>query len=73
MKVKDILKGVGTPSALLNITPKEEAKGYKHVFLTDSDKSTIGGRIRTPLGMFSDDELYIDNNALHVLKRLSDY
>lgn len=74
MRVKDILKGVGgTPSSLLNITPKEEAKGFKHVFLTDSDKSTIGGRIRTPIGMFSDDELYIDNDVQAVLKRLIDY
>lgn len=74
MRVKDILKGVGgTPSALLNITPKEEAKGFKHVFLTDSDKTTIGGRIRSPLGMWADDELYIDNDVYNVLKRLNEY
>lgn len=74
MGIKDILKGVGgTASSLLNITPKEEAKGFKHVFLTDSDKNTIGGRIRTPLGMFADDELYIDNDVFPVLKRLTEY
>jgi len=77
MKIKDIDKGLkalgAERSALLNVTPKEDAKGYKHVFLTDSDKSTIGGRIRTPLGMFSDDELYIDNDAAHILKRLEEY
>jgi hypothetical protein len=74
MRIKDILKGIGgTPSKLLNITPKEEGKGYKHVFLTDSDKNTIGGRIRTPLGMFKDDELYIDNDVFPVLKRLTEY
>lgn len=74
MTIKDILKGVGgTASALLNITPKEEAKGFKHVFLTDTDKHTMGGRIRTPLGMFDDDELYIDNDVFPVLKRLTEY
>lgn len=74
MGIKDILKGVGgNPSSLLNITPKEEAKGFKHVFLTDSDKNTIGGRIRTPMGMFSDNELYIDNDVKPVLKRLTEY
>lgn len=73
MKVKDIMKGVPTPSSLLNITPKEEAQGYKHVFLTEPDKTTIGGRIRSPLGMWSDDELYIDNDAGQVIKRLIEY
>lgn len=74
MRTKDILKGVDAgKNKLLHITPKEEAKGYKHVFLTDSDKTTIGGRIRSPLGMWSDDELYIDNNVLPVLERLHEY
>lgn len=73
MKVKDILKGIDAPSEMLDITKKEETKGYKHVFLTDSDKNTLGGRIRTPIGMFTDDELYIDNNVLHVLRRLDEY
>lgn len=73
MRVKDIRKACPNGNMLLHITPKEEAKGYKHVFLTDSDKHTIGGRIRTPLGMFNDDELYIDNDVLPVLKRLDEY
>ncbi len=74
MGIKDILKGVGgTASNLLNISDREQTKGFKHVFLTDSDKNTIGGRIRTPLGMFKDDELYIDNDVFPVLKRLSEY
>lgn len=73
MKVKDIKKGCPNPSNLLNITTKEETQGYKHVFLTEPDKSTIGGRIRSPLGMWSDDELYIDNDAGQVIKRLVDY
>ena len=74
MRVKDILKGVGgEASGLLNITPKEEAQGFKHVFITDTDKGHIGGRIRTPMGMFQDDELYIDNDVVPVLKRLQEY
>lgn len=74
MRIKDIVKGVGEAgNKLLNIKPKEEAQGFKYVFLTDSDKTTIGGRIRSPLGMWSDEELYIDNNAHSVLKRLHEY
>lgn len=72
MRVKDIEKN-GAPNALLNISERERNKGFKHVFLTDSDKSTVGGRIRSPLGMFSDDELYIDNDVFNVLKRLNEY
>lgn len=73
MRVKDIQKGCPEGNTLLKITPKEEAKGFKHVFLTDSDKSTIGGRIRSPLGMWKDEELYIDNDAANVIKRLIEY
>lgn len=73
MRVKDIQKGCPEPSANLTITPKEEAKGFKHVFLTDSDKFTIGGRIRSPLGMWKDNELYINNDVTIVLKRLVEF
>lgn len=73
MKVKDIQKGCPNGNTLLNITPKEDAQGYKHVFLVEPDKSTIGGRIRSPLGMWSDDENYIDNDAGKVIKRLVEY
>ena len=72
MRVKDIEK-TNYDGPLLNITEKEKLKGFKHVFLTDSDKTTIGGRIRTPIGMFKDEELYIDNDAQNVIKRLLDY
>lgn len=73
MRVKDIRKMIPEDTDLLKIKPKEEAQGFKHVFLTEPDKATIGGRIRSPLGMWNDNELYIDNNAMNVLKRLHDY
>lgn len=73
MRVKDIQKACPDGNNFLDITQKEEAKGFKHVFLTDSDKTTIGGRIRSPLGMWNDDELYIDNDVSNVIKRLIEY
>lgn len=73
MRTKDILKAIPDGNSLLNITAKEERMGFKNVFLTDADKTTIGGRIRSPLGMWLDDELYIDNDVQHVLKRLIEY
>jgi len=72
MRIKDIEKAK-IQNPLLNISAKEERLGFKHVFLTESDKTTIGGRIRSPLGMWDDDELYIDNDVSHVLKRLVEY
>lgn len=73
MRTKDIIKMIPDGNSMLNVTPKEEAQGYKHVFLTEPDKSTIGGRIRSPLGMWADDEVYINNDVSHVIKRLIKY
>ena len=73
MRAKDINKALPNGNSMLTVTAKEEAQGFKHVFLTEPDKSTIGGRIRSPLGMWNDDELYIDNDVSHVIKRLIEY
>ena len=56
---------------LLHITPRDEKVGFKHVFQTEVTKETIGERIRSPMGMFTDDELYIDNDAQAVLDHLN--
>lgn len=58
---------------LLTITPSEEAKGFKYVFQTDLTKETIGERIRSPMGMWSTNETFIDNNITLVLQRLNEY
>lgn len=59
-------------SDLLVITP-EEALGYKYVFQTKLTKETVHERIRSPLGLFSTQETFIDNNVQLVLNRLHDY
>lgn len=58
---------------LLNITEDDEELGFKHVFQTRTIKTTIGDRIRSPMGMWSKDETYIDNNLAPVIKRLVEY
>ena len=58
---------------LLNITEKDEIRGYKHVFQTQTVKSTVGDRIRGPEDLFSIKETYIDNDAGILLKRLNEY
>lgn len=60
-------------SDLLNITPEEEALGFKYVFQTKITKDTVNERLRGPLGMFDTKETFIDNNMELVLQRLRDY
>lgn len=60
-------------SDLLNITPEEEALGFKYVFQTKLTKETVGERLRGPLGMFSTQETFTDNNAQLVMDRLHEY
>ena len=60
-------------SDLLNITPEEQALGFKYVFQTKLTKETVGERLRGPLGMFDTKETYIDNNAQLVMNRLHEY
>lgn len=70
MKIKD-LKDYA--SDLLNITPEEEALGFKYVFQTKLTKDTVNERMRGPMGMFSTKETFTDNNAQMILNRLHEY
>lgn len=58
---------------LLNITPEEEALGFKYVFQCKLTKETVGERLRGPLGLFNTQETFIDNNLQLVLDRLHEY
>lgn len=60
-------------SALLNITPEEEALGFKYVFQCKLTKETVNERLRGPLGLFTTQETYIDNNMQLVLDKLHEY
>jgi len=65
------LEGYG--SKLLNITPEEEALGFKYVYQTKLTKETVNERIRSSLGMWTTEETYIDNDISHVIDRLHEY
>jgi hypothetical protein len=67
MTLKDL---EGYESDLLTITEDDEMLGYKHVFQTRPTKQTIGERIRSPLGMFTRDETFMDNDAQKLLDKL---
>ena len=60
-------------SSLLNISPEEEALGFKYVFQTKITRDSVNERLRGPLGLFDTKETFIDNNMQLVLNRLHEY
>lgn len=60
-------------SDLLVITPEEEALGYKYVFQTKLTKETVNERLRGPLGLFTSEETFVDNDMQKMLDRLQEY
>lgn len=70
--LKELSDG-GYASDLLHLTEQDEMLGYKHVFQTQLTKNTIGERIRSPMGMFTKEQTYMDNCAQLLLKHLHEY
>lgn len=60
-------------SDLLNITEQDKMLGFKHVFQTQMTKSTLGERIRSPMGLFTPQQTYTDNDCGMLLKHLEHY
>lgn len=60
-------------SDLLEITPEDEAVGFKYCFQTKLTKDTVNERIRSPMGMFSTNETFMDNDAQKLLNHLHKY
>ena len=57
-------------SDLLKITDDDKELGYKHVFQTRITKNTVGERIRSPMGLFTKEQTYMDNDAQALLGHL---
>lgn len=62
-----------TDTSLMEITPQDEALGYKHVFQTQITKNTTGERIRSPMGLFKPGQIYMANDAQALLDHLAEY
>lgn len=60
-------------SDLLTITEEDEELGYKHVFQTRPTKQTTGERIRSPMGMFSRSQTFMDNDVQLLLDHLHEF
>jgi len=58
---------------LLHITEDDEILGYKHVFQTRLTKDTVNERMRSPMGMWSRAETFIDNDVQLVIDRLHEF
>ena len=63
----------GFENDMLHITEEDEAVNFKYVFQTKITKTTTGERIRSPMGLFSTKETYIDNDAQILLDHLNDF
>jgi hypothetical protein len=57
-------------STLLSISDEERELGFKHVFQTRPTKTTTGERIRSPMGMFTKEQTYVDNDTQLLLDHL---
>ncbi len=60
-------------SDILNITDEDKMLGFKHVFQTRVTKKTTGERIRSPMGLFSVKETFMDNNSQLLLDHLDKF
>lgn len=72
-KKMDLKKLAEYSSELLQVTPEEEALGFKYVFQTKLTKETVNERLRGPMGLWETSETFIDNNIQIVLDRLHTY
>jgi hypothetical protein len=58
---------------LLTFSDEEELMGIKYVFQTRLTRETVNERIRAPMGFWSPEETYIDNNLQNIIDRLHKY
>ena len=72
-KQMPIKKLEGMENDLLHITDEEREDGFKYVFATRVVKETIGEKMRSAIGLWKRNELYIDNDLDQVFKRLREY
>jgi len=68
--IKD-LKDYG--SELLQIDAEEEALGFKYVFQTKLTKTTVNERIRSPMGLFTTKQTFMNNCAQQLLDHVNAY
>ena len=58
---------------LLHITARDRAVGYKHVYQCEVNKEIANSRIRSPLGCFAENQIFMDNDLQMLLTHLDAY
>lgn len=72
-KQMPLTKLEGFENDLLHITEEEREDGFKYVFCTRITKDTVGEKMRSAIGLWKRNELYIDNDLDQVFTRLKTY
>lgn len=72
-KQMPIKKLEGYENDLLHITDHEREDGFKYVFCTRISKESVGEKMRSAIGLWARNELYIDNDLEQVFTRLRQY
>ncbi len=60
-------------SNLLDITDEDRMLGFKYVFQTKLTKDTTHERIRSPMGMFTTAQTFMDNDIQKLIDHLHGY
>ena len=60
-------------NGMLTPTPEEETLGFKYVFQTKLTKETVNERLRGPMGLWENNETFIDNDMQLVFDQLHEY
>lgn len=63
----------GFENDLLHITDEEREDGVKYVFQTRITKESAGSKMRSAMGLWARNELYIDNDVQQVFDRLNTF
>jgi hypothetical protein len=68
-----LLEKLKIENDLLHITDNEREDGFKYVFCTRVTKESLGEKMRSAMGLWNRNELYIDNDLDQVFARLKKY
>jgi hypothetical protein len=71
MQLKALKEYIEAPDSLLKITEDDELLGFKYVFQTRLTKQTVGERIRSPMGLFSRGQTFMNNDCQALLDHLN--
>jgi hypothetical protein len=71
--IKQLEKVKNFENDLLHITDNEREDGFKYVFQTRVVSTSLGEKMRSAMGLWNRNELYIDNDLGQVFDRLRQY